>query len=168
MTEDTDRTPSASGLADAATMRVPTHEANNYSRILTLLGMEEEGDPVEAVDELLRLRCDCTTRVAADGVAVTFCGSAQMSAARATDEYDRQQARIGLVSHSPGNAQRLREAASFLRSSNLALEADAAADCERAARWIDEATRALRPSVANEAGQTALPLPATPTTRPAV
>ena len=33
-------------------IEVPATEANNYSRILTLLGMEEEGDPVEEVDRL--------------------------------------------------------------------------------------------------------------------
>lgn len=31
---------------------VPATEANNYSRILTLLGMEEEGDPVVEVERL--------------------------------------------------------------------------------------------------------------------
>ena len=33
-------------------VRVTKEDANNYSRILTLLGMEEEGDPVEGVRQL--------------------------------------------------------------------------------------------------------------------
>lgn len=33
-------------------VRVTTEDANNYSRILTLLGMEEEGDPVAEVAQL--------------------------------------------------------------------------------------------------------------------
>jgi len=33
-------------------IEVPATEANNYSRILTLLGMEEEGDPVAEVARL--------------------------------------------------------------------------------------------------------------------
>jgi hypothetical protein len=39
---------------NAAVEAAPTDEdANNYCRILALLGMEEEGDPVEAVRKLL-------------------------------------------------------------------------------------------------------------------
>lgn len=33
-------------------VRVTKEDANNYSRILTLLGMEEEGDPVVEVERL--------------------------------------------------------------------------------------------------------------------
>ena len=33
-------------------IEVPAADANNYSRILTLLGMEEEGDPVAEVERL--------------------------------------------------------------------------------------------------------------------
>lgn len=33
-------------------VRVTKEDANNYSRILTLLGMEEEGNPVEGVRQL--------------------------------------------------------------------------------------------------------------------
>lgn len=33
-------------------IEVPATEANNYSRILTLLGMEEEGDPVAEIERM--------------------------------------------------------------------------------------------------------------------
>lgn len=46
--------PQGAQISDERTMLVPCDEANNYSKILTLLGMEEEGDPVEATRALLR------------------------------------------------------------------------------------------------------------------
>lgn len=48
--------------------RPPREDMNNYSRILTLLGMEEEGDPVEAVQKLVA-ESDAAAEIAA-GVAV--------------------------------------------------------------------------------------------------
>lgn len=34
-------------------IEVPSRDADNYSRILTLLGMEEEGDPLEEVERMM-------------------------------------------------------------------------------------------------------------------
>lgn len=42
-----------------------------------------------------------------------------------------------------GHAQRLREVATMLRGAKLALEADAACDCDRAAEWIVRHSRTV-------------------------
>lgn len=41
-------------------VRVTVEDANNYSRILTLLGMEEEGDPVAEVTRLKESLAEAT------------------------------------------------------------------------------------------------------------
>lgn len=45
--------PAASEAADRAMVSVCREDANNYCRILTLLGMEEEGDPVAEIERLV-------------------------------------------------------------------------------------------------------------------
>ena len=85
-----------------------------------------------------------------DGQTLGGASDAQLNAwhagreARTTELHDLSEARRGLASTGGGYAQLMREVATFLRSSGLAMEADAAVDCDRAARWIDSATKALK------------------------
>lgn len=62
-------------------MLVAKEDANNYCRILTRLGMEEEGDPVSAIEALLNQ----STRLAPDHVAAKLIAVAH-AAFRAADD----------------------------------------------------------------------------------
>ena len=79
------------GLPSAAldggwTFKGFTAWAQGLEAEIAMLKAEIESAP--SVDEwniLHATQCDCTTKTAADGVQVTFCSSAQMARARATE-----------------------------------------------------------------------------------
>ncbi len=61
-----------------------------------------------------------------------------------TEQYDVCQKLSSLANSGRGNGGRLREVATFLRSSKGGLEADAASDCDAGARWMESSVGTMR------------------------
>lgn len=62
-----DQAEEAMTAGDVELIRVPAHEADSYCRILTILGMEEEGDPVAEVQRLFDAQEDRAAATSAAG-----------------------------------------------------------------------------------------------------